>query len=286
MFQIDLHSHSTFSDGTLSPAQLVAAAAAAGLKGLALTDHDTVEGVPEFFSAGKKRNFRTVGGVELSLNFKGTTHMLGYRLGGDFLPDLDLSFLQEYRRERNRAMFQKLLDLGFPLSWERVEEIAGDGLMGKPHLALALREKGIVSATQEAFELYLGKGRPAYVEKRRLGAEEGVKLLLNSGYAPVLAHPGSLKLAPGEYGEKLAYLKSRGLVGVEIYHPENGPELRRELSRAAEKLDLVATNGSDYHGANKKTPLSWVRENSPLSFGVLEELRKGLEKVRRSFGGN
>jgi predicted metal-dependent phosphoesterase TrpH len=281
MFKADLHTHSTYSDGTLSPAQLVLAARAAGLKGLALTDHDTVEGLPELLEEGGKRGLLAVGGVELSLNYSGTTHMLGYCMDKGLAAGLDLSFLQQFRQERNKAMFQRLLDLGLDLSWERVLEIGQDGQVGKPHLARAICEKGYASSLQDSFERYIGKGKPAYVDKKRLSAREGVRLLLDSGFAPVLAHPATLALPLDGHPKALKEMFDWGLVGVEAYHPDNSPELTDVLTETAKELGLACTNGSDFHGANKKTPLTWVMENSPLSVNIVEDLEKGLEDARR-----
>jgi predicted metal-dependent phosphoesterase TrpH len=285
MHRADLHTHSTFSDGTLTPRQLAAAGAACGLKGMALTDHDTTEGLTEFHEAGRRLGLLTISGTELSLDFRGTTHMLGYRSRESGEKDLDLSFLQSFRAERNRQMFQKLVDLGLDLSWERVMEIAGGGQMGKPHLALALLEKGCTQTFQEAFARYIGKGMPAYVEKRRLTAQEGIRLLLESGYAPVLAHPGSLGLSHGECADALVLLKEWGLTGVEVCHPDIGPELASLLKEAAKKLSLVPTGGSDYHGGNKKhLSIAWVLENSPFGPGKLRELEEALKDAKRRLG--
>jgi predicted metal-dependent phosphoesterase TrpH len=281
----DLHCHSTFSDGTLSPTQLVATARAAGLAALALTDHDTVEGVPEFLAAGDRHSFHCVPGTELSLDFKGTTHMLGYRARGSPAPELSLDFIQRFREDRNRGIQARLEALGFRITWEDVCAIAGNGLMGKPHFAIAMLEAGIVGSRKEAFDRFLGKGKPAYVNKRRLTAQEGIRLLLNSDYAPVLAHPGSLGLKDdGEYDAALSLLHGWGLVGVEAFHPDNGKRFSKTLSAIAARLGLVRTNGSDFHGANKKIPLNWVLGHSPLSVSVVEELERGISAAKERLG--
>jgi predicted metal-dependent phosphoesterase TrpH len=280
MLKADLHSHSTYSDGTLTPSQLVAAARAHGLGALALTDHDTVEGLPEFYRAGEGQGFRVLGGTELSLEFLGTTHMLGYRLGPSPAPELDLSFLQHFREERNTRILGRLGAMGIAVSQERLEAIAGGGVAGKPHIALALMEMGLVEARQEAFDRFLGRGKPAYVEKKRLNARDGIRLLLDSDYAPVLAHPHSLGVGPGEYGDVLAILKAWGLVGVEAFHPDNPEGDTLELLRVAGRLGLVVTNGSDFHGANKRIPLCWVKGHSPLGLSVIKALEGGLRGAK------
>ncbi|MDR1039633.1 MAG: PHP domain-containing protein [Deltaproteobacteria bacterium] len=279
MRKIDFHSHSTFSDGTLEPYQLVAAAASAGLAGLALTDHDTTEGVELFREAGsRKRGFLALGGCELSLDFRGTTHLLGL----DVLPEgsrpLDLGFLQRFREERNEGLYKALEAIGKPVSRERVMSFSGTGQTGKPHFAKAMIEAGWVSARQEAFDLYLGLGRPAYVKKRRLSPPEGIRLMLDSGWCPVLAHPISLGLPLSEYPEILADWKARGLVGLEVWHPSHSPEVSERFRLMAKETGLVATCGSDYHGANKDVPLTWTLEYSPLTWDTLERLRDGLRE--------
>jgi predicted metal-dependent phosphoesterase TrpH len=259
----------------------VLTAKTAGLKALALTDHDTTEGIDELFLAGKRLNFKVIAGCELSLNYSGTTHMLGYHFEEKGVEALDLGFIKSFREERNREMFKKLVDMGFQLSWDRVCEIAGEGQLGKPHLALALVDHGYVAHKQEAFDKYLARGKPGYVEKRRLSAKEGIELLLKANYAPVLAHPISMGLKLHDYLKHLELLKEWGLVGVEAYHPDNGELLTALLSVIASRANLVATNGSDYHGANKSTALTWVLENSPLSVKVLDDLEEGLKATRK-----
>jgi predicted metal-dependent phosphoesterase TrpH len=208
--------------------------------------------------------------------------MLGYRLGE--APPLDLSILQKHRDDRNRKMHKKLVDLGLDVEWERIQAIAGEGQVGKPHLARALLQKGYVETIKEAFTKYLGKGMPAYVEKKRLTAVEGIRLLLDSGHAPVLAHPVSLGIGSSEYEPCLTFLKENGLVGLEVYHPDNDHHHTLLFKYLALKLGLVATNGSDFHGANKRTPLTWVLENSPLTLTVVGRLEEGLKETLRRLG--
>ncbi|MDR2354102.1 MAG: PHP domain-containing protein [Deltaproteobacteria bacterium] len=282
MRKIDLHSHSTFSDGTLTPKQLVLTARAVGLEALALTDHDTLEGVDEFLEAGAKYSFQVFRGVELSLNYKGITHLLGLELDLKPQNSLDLGFIQKFRLTRNEKVFSALINLGLDISWERILEIGGDGQVGKPHFARVIVEKGYAKDLQDAFERYLGRGKPAYVDKERLTPPEAISLLLEAGYTPVLAHPISLRIPREDYFKDLTQWKEWGLVGLEVFHPDHSLEVSEFFLDLALKVGLVATNGSDYHGANKKTPITWVRENSPLTYEIIPKLKSGfLETYQR-----
>jgi predicted metal-dependent phosphoesterase TrpH len=280
---MDFHCHSTFSDGTLTPTQLVVTAKSFGLKGLALTDHDNADGVGEFKEAGRKRGFVAVGGVELSVNFSGITHVLGLEtaVDPDKRFDLDLSVLKKHRSQRNDAIFAKLADLGVRLSRDRLLELSDGAVMGKPHFALALVESGYARDKEDAFHKYLRRGRPAYAEKIRLGSAEAIRILLDADLAPVLAHPKSLGLSREDFVPAIKKLKENGLVGLEVYHPSHDPEEVGFFMEMAGENDLVPTCGSDYHGANKNIPLNWVIENSDIEFGALEKLNAALAKTRK-----
>ncbi|MDR1035987.1 MAG: PHP domain-containing protein [Deltaproteobacteria bacterium] len=284
--KIDFHCHSTFSDGTLEPYQLVAAASSAGLAGLALTDHDTTEGTELFLEAGRKKGFLAVAGTELSLDYRATTHLLGL----DVLPEssrpLDLGFIQKFREERNEGIYVALEAIGKPVSREAVSGFAGEGQTGKPHFAKAMLKAGYVTARQEAFDLYLGIGKPAYVKKRRLTPPEGIRLLLDAGWCPVLAHSISMEAPLEEYPKIFEEWKAWGLVGLEVWHPSHSPEVAAYFDSLADDAGLVATCGSDFHGANKDVPINWTRDNSPLSLTVLDRLRDGLRaELARAGGG-
>jgi predicted metal-dependent phosphoesterase TrpH len=283
--KIDFHSHSTFSDGTLEPYQLVAAAASAGLAGLALTDHDTTEGTELFLEAGKRKGFLAIAGTELSLDYKATTHLLGLNVSPEGASPLDLGFLQKFREERNEGIFGALEAIGKPVSRESVASFAGVGQTGKPHFAKAMMKAGYISARQEAFDLYLGIGKPAYVKKRRLTPREGVRLILDAGWCPVLAHSISLEVPFGDYPGILKEWKEWGLVGLEVWHPSHSTEVSDCFARLAGETGLVATCGSDFHGANKDVPINWTMRNSPVSAAVLDRLREGLGRELERAGG-
>ncbi|MDR1081078.1 MAG: PHP domain-containing protein [Deltaproteobacteria bacterium] len=283
--KIDFHSHSTFSDGTLEPYQLVAAAASAGLTGLALTDHDTTEGTELFLEAGKRRGFLAIAGTELSLDYMATTHLLGLNVSPDGAGTLDLGFLQKFREERNEGIYKALESIGKPVSRESVASFAGIGQTGKPHFAKAMLKAGHIGSRQEAFDLYLGIGKPAYVKKRRLTPPEGLRLILDAGWCPVLAHSISLEAPLGDYPGILKRWKEWGLVGLEVWHPSHSAEVSKYFARLAEEAGLVATCGSDFHGANKDVPINWTMRNSPISATVLDRLRGGLKRELKRAGG-
>ncbi|MDR1608036.1 MAG: PHP domain-containing protein [Deltaproteobacteria bacterium] len=278
MKRLDLHAHSTASDGTFSPRELVRLAQLAGLAGLALCDHDTMEGVAEFKKAGQELGFRVLGGVELSLKFSGVTHLLGLELPGSPERPLLLSGLQDLRAQRNERLFSRLIELGLDLQMSRIAEISGGGQIGRPHFAKAMIEKGYCHSIQEAFDMFLGKGQPAYVPKVRLSPQEGLRTLRDVGYAPVLAHPRSLKLPPKEWPEILPQWKKDGLVGLEAYHPDHSLEDIRFFVQLARRFDLAITAGSDFHGANKRVPITWVKRHSPVGVEVLARLKAKLNE--------
>lgn len=252
----DFHCHSTYSDGRLTPGELVALAARRGVRILALTDHDITDGIPEAEAAARSYpGFRLVPGIELSTDVPGNeVHVLGY-----FLEWRDPQFqatLARFRRsrlERGRRMVEKLADLGIRISWERVQAIAGPGAVGRPHIAQALVEGGYVATIKEAFDRYIGRNGPAYVERERLGAAEAVRLVVAVGGLPVLAHPRELE----GLDELLAETKAAGLVGMEVYYQDYDPETIDHLLAAARRHGLLPLGGSDYHalgGEHEREP--------------------------------
>lgn len=278
----DLHTHSTASDGSLTPTELVQSAAEAGLSGLALTDHDTVDGLEEFLEAGRRFGLLTTGGVEISLEHTGTMHLLGYNaVGGPGLP-ASLSRLKSFRLERNRVLHDKLDRLGYRLDWDKLLARSGGGQLGRPHFAALLVEEGYFPTTDEVFQRLLAKGQPGYVDKKRMSVEEGLAVIREAGWAPVLAHPVSLGLNPGDWPEFMAGLKDKGLLGLEIRHPSMDREESNFFQGLARRFDLIATAGSDFHGASKPhIKLDWALENSP--FG--EETLEALKQLSRSQAG-
>jgi predicted metal-dependent phosphoesterase TrpH len=260
----DLHTHSTASDGTRAPSALIAGARAVGLAIVALTDHDTVNGLVEAERAGRELGVTVVAGVELSATEDDReVHLLGLHLA-----DLDslrpsLEALQGARRRRADRMIEALNAIGVPLQIDAVMAEAGSGAVGRPHVARALIGAGWARDQRDAFDRYLGAGRPAFVAKPRLSVADAIRLIHDAGGVAVLAHPareGTL--------ERLSRLQQAGLDGVEVRHPSHSAEDEARLSTIAVHLGLVSSGGSDWHGALEgprvigaiTIPASWVDE--------------------------
>lgn len=248
---IDLHVHSTFSDGSLTPAELVEAAAGAGLKGLALTDHDTLDGLPEFLDAALRwPSVRAVPGVELSVAHEhGPLHMLGYWVHPGGPIESRLSAVRRGRDERNAELFRRLAALGVPVEPEAVAGASGGGLIARPHFAQALVARGWVASRNEAFARFLARGRPAYVDRFRYPAAEVVGAIREAGGIAALAHAGLLRCEGRHLRELIAELTDAGLGALEVWHSSHNAVTTRRLMKLALAHDLVPTGGSDFHGA-------------------------------------
>lgn len=245
---VDLHSHSTASDGSCSPADVVAAAKAAGLAAIALTDHDSISGVPEATAAGARLGIRVIAGTELSAHDTAGReyHLLGLHLA-DLAPlEEALVKLRDVRRGRAEEIVRKLNALGVPLSMDAVLLEAQGGALGRPHVARALIVGGFVYSSREAFDRYLGAGRPAYVDKARLDVADAIGLVHAAEGIAMLAHPGSDGTA-----ERIEWFRSLGLDGVEVRHPGHSPEDETRLRELTTTLGLLPSGGSDWHGARE-----------------------------------
>ena len=215
----DFHTHSNCSDGLLSPASLVKLAASRGVQIMALTDHDSTEGLPEALEAASRHpGFTLIPGVEMSTDVPGSeVHVLGYFLDlKDGHLQAELARLRSSRRDRGRRMVEKLRDMGMDISWERVQAIADGGAVGRPHVAKALVERGCVASVQEAFERYIGRNGPAYVERDKMTPAEAVAFLHQRQAVPALAHPREMEDLEG----MLPALKEAGLAGMEVYYQD------------------------------------------------------------------
>ncbi len=249
---VDLHAHSTVSDGSDTPEELVDLAVQAGLSALALTDHDRQDGVLPARQRAAAAGIELVPGAEISCQHSGTMHMLVYFLEpGDGPLQDELVRLQAARDTRNERLVERLAELGLPVSREELDAEAGGAGAGRPHVAAILVRKGLASSVQDAFDRYLAKGRPAYMEKERLEPIVAIELSLESGALPVLAHPLSLGLSPGELDSTVRELAGAGLAGVEAIYGRYSREERADLAVMAAHAGLAITGGSDHHGSYK-----------------------------------
>lgn len=249
---IDLHVHSVYSDGTDSPAELIRLAEMRGVSALALTDHDTVAGIDPLLDAAKTSAVEAVPGIELSAECeRGTMHILGYFIDHTCAEMLEkINKVRAGRAERNMEILKKLNKLGYILMWSDVEQQAGCDVVGRPHFADALVNRGHVKSRKEAFDLLLAKGRPAYVERYRYKATECINLIRAAGGVSVLAHPATIYMPDDQLKGLVMGLKEHGLCGIEAYYAEHRPENINKFCRWAKELDLICTGGTDYHGSN------------------------------------
>ena len=285
---IDLHTHTTYSDGSQTPTELVEEAAAKGLTAIAVTDHDTVDGLPEALAAGERLGVEVVPGVEINLEHdRVTMDMLGYFLAGMPTDELqrELKELRTYRVERNDRMLERLADLGLPLDRADLAAAGEDGAVGRPHIAEAMVRRGYASSISEAFELYLRRGAPAWVDRRRLALGRALKLLRASGALPVLAHPGIIRTDPAGLNHIVRDAARAGLAGIECYYPLHDAVTVARCLGLAEKYALVPTGGSDSHGTVKPEARLGVGSlGEPVADEVLRDLRcvaaDQLQRVR------
>jgi len=259
MSKVDLHIHSTASDGRLSPEAVVLKAAELGLTFIAIADHDSVSGIaPALVAAKAFPRLRVIPCIEISTEVPyGEVHVLGYFI--DYTSHklrATLTRLRNSRRERAQGMIAKLEKLGIHIEWQRVQEIAGSGTIGRPHLAQAMLEKGYITSLREAFTKYISQGGPAYVEREKMTPVEAVALILGANGLPVLAHP----LTINNPEMVIIELKAAGMVGIEAYYTDYSADEVSRLVSLADRHNLIATGGSDYHGldASNETMIGGV----------------------------
>jgi hypothetical protein len=274
---VDLHAHSTASDGTLSPAAMVGAAHRAGLTALALTDHDSIDGIAEAESAGRTLGVEIITGVELSA-YEGSReiHILGLHLSDLAELERHLTELRSSRRTRAERIVERLASLGAPVSLDRVLDIAGPGAIGRPHIAQALVEGGYVKDRREAFDRFLGAGRPAFFAKQRLTIAEAVRIIHQAGGLAILAHPG-------QHGtrDRVHQFILAGGDGIEVRHPGHTAEDTVRLKALVDHYRLVPSGGSDCHGAlegpralgGMHVPIDWLQQQATR---VRERAEKGM----------
>jgi predicted metal-dependent phosphoesterase TrpH len=265
--RIDLHLHSTASDGAYTPSELVRLALAKKLQVIALTDHDTTGGIEEIQGAARGTGLTVIPGVEISTDVPGNQelHILGYYIDHRYEPlQRQLLRLRQSRMERARKMIEILDRAGCHIDWDHLLALAGKGSIGRPHIAQALVEANYVDSIEDAFRLYLGRGAAAYVLRYKLSPQDAIKLILAAGGAPVLAHPSQVI-------EHIPALSQAGLAGLEVYYYNYPEPEKRFLAGLARKHNLIATGGSDFHGPGVTSTAELGSVDVPWS--AFEELR-------------
>jgi 3',5'-nucleoside bisphosphate phosphatase len=277
---IDLHVHTNMSDGSLSPAEVVRLSAQKGLQAIAITDHDTVEGISEAQAEGLKSGVEVISGVEMSVEWNpGIVHILGFFIRHDDENLLEsLAYLAQGRQDRIPRIVSKLNDCGVHISVEEVALESGGGVPGRPHVANVMVRKGIVNAVQEAFDLYLGKGAPAYVKKPKISPEEAMRVIKEAGGLPVLAHPYSIDEEDStRFREIIRGFVRQGLEGIEVYYPKHTAEQTKMFLDLASEFDLAITGGTDFHGAGRpEAQLGVIPGRDPLPYAILVAMRARL----------
>ncbi|MDP4857868.1 MAG: PHP domain-containing protein [Desulfobacterales bacterium] len=289
---IDLHVHSTASDGTLTPAQILDLAQAQHLRAIAITDHDTIDGSKEALQIGIPSCLHFLTGVELSaasppfLRRSGSFHILGYglRLDDDEL-NQTLLVLQHARKNRNPAIIERLCRLGFGMTLDEVVEMVGESQIGRPHIARVMLQKGYVHSIDEAFDRYVGTGKPAYVDKYRISCQRALDLIHGAGGIPILAHPYLLSLKDAAEVEKLVIsLKKMGLGGIEALYPEHPPHATAFYKELADRHHLLITGGTDFHGSLKPDiQLGIGSGDFQVPFALYEQLIDRLARYSARF---
>lgn len=275
---VDLHCHSHYSDGTEPPAKIMRQARRKGIRAIALTDHDTVEGLAEMQLAATDAKIDWLSGIEMSAEFQpGTLHILGYCFdpkNAELL--LALQEIQQARAERNPKILAKLQALGVSITWDEVVRESEVGQVGRPHFARVLVRKRVVRTFFDAFDQYLGKGKPAHEEKFRYSPARCIEVIRKAGGVAVLAHPIQLGLKdPVELEKTVKGLADLGLGGIEAYSSSQGRKYAESYVALGRKLGLIITGGSDYHGQNKsKAPLGFMGAWARNGLSVVEALRE------------
>jgi len=289
---IDLHIHSTASDGSFSPLEIMALAKKVGVRAFSITDHDTIDGIKEILKHTLANYPEFITGVELSCEppagFKdvGSIHLLGY---GFSIYDKNLNSIlddaKKARVQRNPQIIEKLKNLGFSLSMEQVEKRFGAHQTGRPHIAELMKEQGYVETFREAFDKYLGKDKPAYVKKYKVSCPRAIKTILEAGGIPVLAHPGLLTFTKShQMGNFIDTLISYGLEGIEVYYTDHDASITSFYHELANQKSLIITGGSDFHGSfNEGVHLGSGKDNLNIGYSLFKTLNARLEEIREKY---
>lgn len=273
---IDLHTHSLKSDGSMTPAEVVEEAKRAGLAAIALTDHDSVDGVREAVEAGERLGVEVIPAIEFSVMSKTETHILGYFIDIEN-PDLKemLKEVVDLRIERNHVTCQRLNELGFDITLEEVRALAPNNFVGRAHFARVMMDKGYISSVKEGFEKYMSVGKYAYCEKQRLSARDAIELITKCGGISFLAHPHLTKLPDDKLKEFLKELKSFGLCGLEGYYTDYTPEMQEKYQSMAKELGLMISGGTDFHAKMKPhISIGTGTGNMKIPYSVIENMKK------------
>lgn len=283
--RIDLHTHSDCSDGSMTPRQVVAHAAELGIAAISLTDHDTVAGFTEATEAGKEYHVEVIPGVEFSTEGRSQTHILGY----GFDPDnaaLQAAFAaqQAERKSSHEKYLRRLNEAGFRMTHEDVQAIAPVGGIGRAHYARVMLDKGYVSSVAEAFDRYLGVGKPLYVKRQVISPETAISLIHGAGGVAFFAHPHQTKLADAPLFDYIRSLRDAGLDGLEGYYSEYTPEMEARFQAIAGALGLALSGGSDFHAQMKPhIELGYgIAGNLCVPYAVLENIRTLLADRRKN----
>lgn len=278
MGKLDLHIHTTASDGTLEPEEIVEWAVRRGLSGISITDHDTVSGIERCIKhAEKYEDFVIIPGIELSCDFDNTeVHILGYYINYKSREIVDLmEKLSRHRLNRGKKMVENLRRHGLDITFKEVQRVAGDGVIGRPHIAKVLEDKGYVNNMDEAFEKYIGNECFAYVKRYKLSVKEAINLIHNIGGTSVLAHPGMIG-----NDNIVRLIINEGIDGIETIHPKHSQNDRIKYEEIANKNELIETGGSDFHGCNKNG--KYTIKNCYVDSSVINKLRNKSSKIYRS----
>lgn len=275
---VDLHTHSIYSDGTATPTELINMAVQLDLKGFALTDHDTTDGIAEITRLGLEKNIKILSGLEVSTLHRGySLHVLGYGIDPAHAGlRAWLERLQQGRRERNIKILEKLNGLGIAISSEEVAQRSQCGQTGRPHIARLLIDKGYVKTMNEAFAYYLGKDKPAWCSRFSYTASETIDIIHESGGIAVLAHPGQLDSGMKLQPQLIKELVERKLDGLEIYYPSHTRKMKKRLNALAVQYSLLATGGSDYHGNNRAGGLAGTPHGICPPDTIMDEIDQRL----------
>ncbi len=266
----------------MAPSELVEMACKENLGGLALTDHDTIDGVPELLAAAQKAGLAALSGVELSANHGPIPiHILGYGFDpANKALQKSLEHLQQTRKVRNEKIIENLSNLGIEVTYSQMQSMAGDGVVGRPHFAQLLINHGKVKTMQNAFDKYLRKDRPAYAARKILPVEDAINIIHQAGGLAVLAHPGTI---PRDIDQTIGLIDEfleMGLDGIEAYYPVHSPGLRKELISLCDRKNLVITGGSDYHGTIRPgTRLGTTQKKQRVPLDVLLQLQQRLSMI-------